>query len=163
MKISVNYKTILLLLFTLCSSVLIVAYISQYVFDHKPCILCLYQRIPYFFIVVASATGLILLKNERLTQIMIILSILALLTNSAIAFYHSGVEQKVFKMTEKCDDPLSSLISLQELRQAINNTKIAKCDEPSFFFLGLSMAVWNMIFSFSLAILTIFLYKRRQT
>ncbi len=163
MKTTISNKLILAILLVFCSFALILAYISQYAFNFQPCILCLYQRIPYFFVVFLAILGLIFLNKKYFGRLIIILSIIALFVNSGLAFYQVGIEQKIFKMTSKCGDDLSQINSLEELRDAINNKKSARCDEPELFILGLSMAAWNMIFSFTLATFSIFLYKRRQT
>lgn len=163
MNTAITEKLILRTLLALCISALGLAYISEIIFGYKPCILCLYQRIPYFLIIIISSIGLIYVNKKHLVKVAIILSVITLFINSGIAFYQVGIEQKVFKMTAKCSDDLSQINSLEDLKLAINNKTSARCDEPDFIFLGLSMAAWNMIFTFILAIFTIFLYKRRQT
>lgn len=162
MKITITKKLILSSLLLLCSSALLLAYVSEYVFGYQPCILCLYQRIPYFFIILITIIALIFINKKYFARLAIILSILALLINSGIAFYQVGIEQEIFKMTAKCGDNLSQINSLEELKLAINNKTSGHCDEPELFSLGLSMASWNMIFSFLLAILTIYIFRKRQ-
>ncbi len=152
MKIDFSHRNILLFLLFISISSLSLAYISEYFFGLKPCILCLYQRIPFFVIIFISSIALFLFKKTNLQKIAITLCILSLFINASIAFYHVGVEQKIFQMTEKCSDDLSKTQSLEELKAALKNAKLAKCDEPQFYFLGLTFAAWNMVFCFFLAI-----------
>ncbi len=159
-NISLNLKNILLLLLVTSSFSLAFAYSSEIFFGLKPCILCLYQRVPYFIIVLIAIIALILCKKDSLRKIAAILCVLSLFVNSAIAFYHVGVEQKIFKLTEKCEDDFGKATSIEELRQMISSSKLGKCDEPEFFFLGLTMAFWNMIFCFGLGIFSIFFLRR---
>ncbi len=160
MKIAITTKLIISILLIFCICALAAAYISEYLYGYKPCILCLYQRIPYFLIIIASILAL-LINKKHLIKSAIILSILALFANSAIAFYHVGVEQKVFKMTAKCSDNLAQSNSLEDLKLAINSKTSARCDQPELLFLGLSMAFWNLIASLTAAIIAITLFRKR--
>lgn len=159
-KVEISTHKILIFLLAVCIFSLSLAYVSQYFFGLKPCILCLYQRVPYFVIVFVSAISLAFLNKEVFRKIAVIACILSLFVNSGVAFYHVGVEKKIFKMTEKCSDSLSSINSLEDLKKAIQAKKITRCDEPEFFFLGLTMAAWNMIFSFGIGVFGVYLLRR---
>ena len=45
------------------------AYFVQYVLDHKPCNLCLIERVPYIFAVLIIILTLILKKFEKLALV----------------------------------------------------------------------------------------------
>lgn len=136
------------------------AYISQFVFDHQPCILCLYQRKPFFVIIVCAIIGLIFLKTQKAQKTLLIISIGCLLINCALSFYHVGVEQKVFPGPSTCSSAkdFNAIDNIEDLEAALAATKAIRCDEPTFFLLKLSMAAWNFIFCFSL-ILMVFLSR----
>ena len=53
------------------------AYFVQYVLGHKPCNLCLIERLPYIFAIISIALGLILKKFEKAIIIFLILIFLA--------------------------------------------------------------------------------------
>lgn len=127
------------------------AYIIQFS-GHKPCALCLYQRVPYFLIIIISVLGFYFKKN--LYKKIAFYSCLALLaSNAVLAFYHSGVEKKVFTFHEKCEDLIDgNLSSVLELQNALASVP-ARCDEPSFVFLNLSMASWNFIYCLTILII----------
>ena len=57
-----------------CSIILLVVYYLEYFLDLKPCILCIYQRIPYFF-----AIFIIFLESELTIILLINLDRLAIL------------------------------------------------------------------------------------
>ncbi len=153
----INLLAVLLLSSTFA---LAFAYISQYFLNYQPCILCLYQRPPFFAVIIFSSLGLFF-KNYR--RAAILLCALALTINSGIAFYHVGVEQKIFAGPTTCaaDDNLNEAQNLEELKNLLQKTKAIRCDEPQFFMLGLSMAAWNLIFCLILALITIFLSFRK--
>ena len=60
---------VLTLLLASSSLALCLAYISQYIFGYQPCILCLYQRIPFFIIVFLSAIGLAIYRKIKIAKI----------------------------------------------------------------------------------------------
>lgn len=156
-------KTALIFLAVASISGLTFAYISQFVFGHEPCNLCLYQRKPFFAITALALFFLVFLKSEKSKKITFYLCIALLLINCGIAFFHVGVEQKIFHLPESCSsDGLNNLTNLEDLQAALMKTKSVRCDQPTFFFLGLTMAVWNFIFCAGLIILTTILQSPFQ-
>lgn len=139
-------------------SALLAAYISQYVFGFQPCILCLYQRVP-FFVIIGLAIILIMVKSPKIAELILILCIISLLANFFIASYHVGVEMKIFSGFSGCSGKsLNNLNDIDELRKALMKQPSVKCDEPQFYFLGLTMAAWNAIYCLFLAIIASFGY-----
>ena len=159
----INTKNLLILLLVSSSCALIGAYISQYFFDLQPCILCLYQRKPFFAIIALTATALVFFKSNRNKNIATILCALLLLINSSIALYHTGVEKKIFKGPTTCSSKnLNDITNIEDLKTALSKIKAVKCDEPSFIFLTLSMASWNVIYCISLFFIILFLYRKKE-
>ncbi|MBL4614473.1 MAG: disulfide bond formation protein B, partial [Magnetovibrio sp.] len=66
------------------------AYAAQFGFDLEPCILCLYQRVPFAVAIILGLIGL--LKPQWLVMVFT-LAITAFAINCGIAVYHVGVEQ----------------------------------------------------------------------
>ena len=82
-----------------------------------------------------------------------------MLFNIGLASYHVGVEQKIFKGPSSCSsNDLNEIEDLEKLKEVLLKTKAIRCDEPQFFFLGLSMAAWNLIYSI---LLILFFYRCR--
>jgi len=156
---------LLIIFLGLASSLaLIGAYISQYIFGYQPCILCLYQRVP-FFIVLGFVALSFLSKSDKFLKIVLYLCLAVIALNFLIAFYHVGVEFKIFVGLSGCSGAsnLNSFSDLESLRSALENQPAVKCDEPQFYFLGLTMAFWNMIYCLFLFILVAFIHlKSRQ-
>ena len=163
MMIKIRLNQILFFLIFTAIFALSFAYISQYFFGHQPCNLCLYQRKPFFIIIAICSLTLAFFKAKKAKKIAIYLSILTLIINAAIAVYHVGVEQKIFKISESCVSTIKAeYSSLEELQTALAQAPVARCDEPTFFFLGFSMAFWNIFFCLGLAVFTAFLYRLRK-
>ncbi len=141
---------------------LVGAYISQYVFGFQPCILCLYQRVP-FFLVIGLALLLFWIKSEKLLKIIFFICIAVLAINAFIAFYHVGVEFKFFKGFSGCSGGnLNQITNLEDLQKALAKQPSVKCDEPQFYFLGLTMAFWNMLFCLFLVGSSILVYLQNS-
>ena len=150
------------LLFLLLSSIsaLTFAYISQYVFDYQPCILCFYQRKPFFAVIALSLISLTFLKTKKAKKISFFCCIIFLLINCCIAFYHVGVEKKIFRGPSTCSsENLNEIDNLQDLEKALMQTKAIRCDQPSFVFLGLSMAAWNFSYCLALILLSLTFFR----
>jgi len=132
----------------------------------EPCILCIYQRWPYAIVTVLGIIGLSFRKRPHLPQITIAASGLAFLINSAIAFYHTGVEQHWWKSAvEGCvvpnfgDEP-------QSILENIMSAPSARCDEIPWQdpIIGLSMANYNVLLCFGLfAVCALSAYLLRHT
>jgi disulfide bond formation protein DsbB len=121
--------------------------LSLIIFGYQPCILCLHQRKPFFIIIILSLISLTVLKEKKHKDYIFFISIMLLLINSIIAFYHVGVEQHFFAGPATCSSKdLNDFTNLEDLMSAISKVKAVKCDEPEFFLFGLSMAAWNLIY-----------------
>lgn len=131
------------------------AYTAQYAFDLEPCVLCLYQRVPF---AVAGALGVagFLLPGEQIDWKVraVAVSGVVFLIGAGIAFYHVGVEQHWWVSAAACgtgsgvEDPKT----VEELQKLLMQAKPVKaCDEVDWTLFGLSMATYNVAFSLALA------------
>jgi disulfide bond formation protein DsbB len=150
-------------LFLLLFSVLALAsaYTSQYAFGMEPCILCLYQRIPYFVIIILSSISLFIKKMQRLRMLLVCLCGISLLVGGGTAFFHVGVERGIFSLTDGCEIGQEEVPStLEEMTTQLMGKPNVPCDKPQFVFLGLSMAAWNFLFSSSFGLITLVMVYR---
>ena len=92
---------------------------------------------------------------KKYQKLAIQIAVLLLIINSAIAFYHTGVEQKWFKGLDSCATTSINSDSLEDLKLALEKTQAVRCDQPQFIFLGLSMAAWNVIYCLGLVLITV--------
>ena len=152
-------KNLLLFALTASSFALIVAYVSQYVFDLQPCQFCLWQRKPFFAIIILAIMFLKIPNLKKYQNLALKIIILLLLINAAISFYHTGIEQKWFKGFNSCSSSIAQPTTLEELKTYLEKMQAVRCDKPQFVFLGLSMAAWNFIYCLLLAILIVIIKK----
>ena len=85
----------------------------------------------------------------------LLLQSLAILTCFAFAVDHIGVEQHWWNGTQACVGPQSGAKSIADLTAQLLNTPVTRCDEPTWFFLGLSMACWNAILTFCMLLVAL--------
>lgn len=147
-----------LALLGLSAAALTGAYIAEYGFGLKPCILCLYQRIPYVAVAALGLLGLVLSRKKPVGNWLSILGALMFLAGAGIAFYHVGVEQRWWTMTEKCLEDTTAL-TVEELRRQIAEATLARCDQPALVVFGLSMAAWNMLYSLGCAAFCLYMLR----
>tara|TARA_Y100001970_G_C14210093_1_gene846369 strand:- start:1376 stop:1855 length:480 start_codon:yes stop_codon:yes gene_type:complete len=127
---------------------LTIAYFIQYVLGHKPCNLCLIERIPYISSIVLISLIFIFKKFERLLAIIILLFFIF---GSLISFYHVGIEQGFFEESMVCNlKNMGTELSKEQLLKQLENVPIS-CKEVTFRFLGLSLATINTIISIFLS------------
>lgn len=115
----------------------------------EPCPLCIYQRWGFVAAALFSIIGLITRKKKAATSVLAGLSALSFLATSAVATYHTGVEQKWWvSAVEGCSAPASFLDN--DNQSWIDNlmaTPSGRCDEIPWQdpLIGLSMANYNIL------------------
>ena len=133
-------------------SMILFALISEYVFGFAPCSLCLIQRYPHILVAVTSV-WLIFFRTHNVFLYPVNTLVMAL--SIILASYHVGVEQSIFQGPQSCSSSNLSLVSkksAEALLKEILNTSVIRCNEVTWFFMGLSMATWNLILSIALFI-----------
>ena len=134
---------------------LISAFIIEYVLGHKPCNLCIYERIPYIFSVFLIITILFSSKYEKIT--LLILGIVFIFSG-ILALYHLGIEQGFINESFVCKSKtLSGSLSKEQILEQLKQNNIS-CKDVSFKILGLSLATINSIFSFFISAIFIKLF-----
>ena len=144
-------------IFLISSISLMMALMAQYVFDLEPCILCLYQRVPFYINIALGFIGMITLYKEEWTKhsgLLVFTAGVIFLIGGIIAFYHVGVEQHWWQShLEGCAANFDASGDPEALLELLKNKPAVRCDEIPWVdpILGLSMAVYNFLMSFALA------------
>ena len=148
----IKNKTALNLILIFSIFALVSAYFVQYILGHKPCNLCLIERLPYIFSIIIISLGLILKKFEKASIISLILIFIAA---TILSFYHFGIEQGFFKESLVCKlDGNATNLSKEDLLKQLQQQSVS-CKEVSFRIFGLSLATINTIISLILSVITI--------
>jgi len=135
-----------ILIFSILS--LSIAYFIQYILGHKPCNLCLIERIPYLSAVVLVSLIFIIRRFEIVFSTIVLIFFIF---GGIISFYHFGIEQGFFNETLVCNLGNSGAnLSKEQLLKQLGNAPIS-CKEVTFRFLGLSLATINTIISIILS------------
>ena len=151
----IKNKTTLSLILLFSIFALSAAYFIQYILGHKPCNLCLIERLPYIFTIIIIFLGLIIKKFEKA---IIVSLILIFLTSTIISFYHLGIEQGFFKESLVCKLDSNILnLSKENLLKELQQQTIS-CKNISFRIFGLSLATINTIISLIISVITIKLF-----
>lgn len=131
----------------------VAALVMQHVFAIEPCVLCLWERLPYVVAGVLALLTLVLCRRRPLLAALLLgLCAVTFAVGGALAIFHTGVEQLWWAGTESCTiRPLATNTDTMSLREQLLNTQAsASCDEVNWTFLGLSLANWNVPISFGL-------------
>lgn len=130
---------------------LIAAFASEAFLGLEPCQLCIYQRWPFAVVIAIGIIGMAL----KTPGVAVGLSGIAMLVNSGIAFYHTGIEQKWWiSAVEGCTVPNFG-DTPQSILDNILSAPTARCDEIPWQdpILGLSMANYNVLLCLGLVLL----------
>ena len=148
------------LLAGISAAALVAAFIAQFVFGLEPCVLCIYQRIPF---AVVFMLGLFLsFAPAAYPRWVLALSGLTFLAGAAIAGFHTGVEYHWWEGTNSCGINLEGK-SFEEIKEQIMNAPRARCDEVAWSLFGISMAGYNALMSFALSLFTfVYLGKKKD-
>ena len=133
------------------------AYIAQFGFGLEPCVLCLYQRIPYALVAVLGFTGLM---RPHLSPKLLVLAALVFASGAVIAAYHVGVEQHWWASATGCSGNTSKTTSTLDLIQSMQVKPPKACDAVDWTMLGISMAGWNVLFSIVAGVASLFARTR---
>ena len=125
-----------------------IAYFIQYILGHKPCNLCLIERIPYLSAIILIALIFIVKRFEKTFSGIILIFFIF---GAIISFYHVGIEQGFFSESLVCNLGNSGAdLSKEQLLKQLENAPIS-CKEVTFRLLGLSLATINTIISIILS------------
>jgi disulfide bond formation protein DsbB len=130
------------------------AYYFQYVLGYPPCPLCLEQRVAYYVAIPLSAMillGLSVNSSRKVIALALFAIACAMLWNAGLAAYHSGVEWHWWPGPQDCSGQIPSFGGPGGLLNQIEKTRVVRCDEAAWRFLGLSLAGYNVLISLALA------------
>lgn len=133
---------------------LAIAYAAQFIYGLEPCVLCLYQRVPYA-VTGLMATAALLSPVRGLRVSAVLLSGLAFAMGAAIAVHHVGVEQHWWASAAACGGRLADAQTPAQLLADLARAPVKPCDAVDWSLFGVSMAGYNVVAS---SVLTLFAF-----
>ena len=135
-----------ILVFSILS--LSIAYFIQYVLGHKPCNLCIIERIPYIAAIILISLVFILNRYQKIISSLILIFFIF---GAVVSFYHFGIEQGFFSESLICELTNNNPLNKEELLNQLKKAEIVSCKDVTFRFLGLSLATINTVISLILS------------
>jgi disulfide bond formation protein DsbB len=140
------------ILLAACLGVFAFALTQQYGFGIRPCILCIWQRIPYAGTGALTLLALLWRPYGKQSALLLFICAACYLIGMGLAFFHTGVELHWWLGTSGCAiHPLNGT-SAQDLRASLLALAPVRCDAISWSLFGLSMANYNVAMSLALAV-----------
>ena len=137
-------KNLLIAVFLISLIALISAYFIEYILGHQPCILCLYERIPFFL---ALLIVLINYKYDKFEKYLILLLSIIFLIATILSLYHLGIEQGFIQESLLCNlEKGANILDKDEILKQLQQKSIS-CKDVTFKILGLSLTSYNIIIS----------------
>ena len=127
------------------------AYSAQYIGGLRPCILCLYERIPWFITGALMLVTILMQFSGPARRSILLIAALVMLAGAGLGGYHVGVEQKIFQPPTTCS-ATTTPNTLNELKALLQTSMPPRCDEISWSLFGISLAGFNAIASFAMAL-----------
>ena len=127
---------------------LLIAYFIQYVLGHKPCNLCIIERIPYIAAIILILLVFILNRYQKIISSLILMFFIF---GAVVSFYHYGIEQGFFSESLICELSNNNPLNKEELLDQLKKAEIVSCKNVTFRFFGLSLATINTIISIILS------------
>jgi disulfide bond formation protein DsbB len=133
------------------------AWFSELGLGYVPCMLCLWQRFPYYGAALPALAMLALLArpgHDRALGWLALGLALIFLVSAGLGLYHAGVEWKLWAGPAGCGGRVElTAPSFDDFRKSLNTARVVLCDEAPMRVLGLSFAGWNAVVSLLVAAL----------
>ena len=126
---------------------IVTALAFEYLGGFAPCELCLQQRYAYYAAIPLLFIALVLLTSDqpKFASAIFLLVAFAFLANAGLGVYQAGAEWKFWPGPETCGTSQGVATNASDLLRELGTTRVIRCDEASFRFVGLSFAGWNVV------------------
>ena len=149
-----NIKKFYIIIFTLSFFSLVAALYVEYILGFKPCILCIYQRIPYAIAILISLTTFFIGNRN----ILLIILGLTFLVGILLSGYHVSIEKGIIEPIFSCTGENIKAFDKEEILKSLNNIQ-PDCKDVDFSIFGVSLATLNFIISFVLTVVIVYIFK----
>ena len=140
----INKITTIKLILIISVVALASAFFIEYVLGHKPCNLCILERVPYLLAIIIIVLNY---KFVHLEKHFILILILIFLAATILSLYHLGIEQGFIEESFVCDlKNVSNLLSKEDILKQLQEKNVS-CKDVTFKIFGLSLTSYNIIIS----------------
>ena len=152
-----NSKNIFFLVVLFSIVAILSAFFMQYILGHAPCKLCIYQRIPYYIIILLGTVTVFFPKILKLSSFFLIL---LLITEFLISNYHTLSTYEIINYSgcESAEIP----DDIKQLKEALmSDTLTVSCSNANLKYFGIPLSIYNSFFSLMFLIVITF-YVRKE-
>ncbi len=142
MYLILSRRKIYFLIFLLSLAAIVSAIYIEFILGYKPCILCIYQRIPYVAAIFLCIVGINYSKKDNIFILLITIFTLS----TIISGYHFGIENNIFKEFLGCTNVNTETIDKIELLKTLENMP-SNCKDVNFTIFGVSLSGYNFLSS----------------
>lgn len=122
------------------------AFLGEHVFGLEPCILCLYERVPYAVAALLSGAALLPAPASRWPAVLLGMTAAVFALGAALAIYHVGVEEHWWGSIAACGGELPAGTEGEDLRN-LSGADLKPCDRVDWRLFGVSLAGYNALIS----------------
>ena len=134
---------------------------TQYLGGLQPCELCLYERWPYYAVIVLGVLALPS-RSRRLHRLVFRLWVLIFAASALLGLYHVAVEHHWLAGPAACSGGLAQAGSVEALQRALEGRQPVSCDAPQWSYRGITLAGLNLAASIVLVFLSLWALNRRR-
>jgi disulfide bond formation protein DsbB len=141
------------------------ALVFQYGFGYVPCMLCLWQRWPYYLGIPLALVAGALALGGRTGPAKALLAVVGLLFlgGAGLGLYHAGVEWSFWPGPASCAGADAAPTSAGGLLAQMRATRIVPCDSAAWRLFGVSLAGYNALIALGLSALCAWSLKSGAT
>ena len=149
-----NIKNIFTVIFAISFFSLAAALYVEYILGFKPCILCIYQRIPYGIAILVSLCAFFF-DNKKM---LLVILALTFMTSALISGYHVSIEKGIIEPIFSCTGDNINSLEKDEILKSLNDIQ-PDCKDIDFSLFGISLATLNFINSFVIIAVIVYIFK----
>ncbi|KPP80663.1 MAG: disulfide bond formation protein DsbB [Oceanicaulis sp. HLUCCA04] len=136
------------------------AFAFEYLGGMLPCPMCITQRWAHAAIAGAGITVFLLIRAVKLPDLSALLGVALVGVLSTVSLWHAVhhvlVEYEILDLPPSCSGVSSGPVSLAQMENLFESARtIPQCNEVVWSLLGVSMAGWNAMISFALALISL--------
>ena len=149
-----NIRSFFIIIFAISFFSLTAALYVEYILGFKPCILCIYQRIPYGIAILISLCAF---STDNIKMLLVILA-LTFMASALISGYHVSIEKGLIEPIFSCTGNNINSLEKDEILKSLNDIQ-PDCKDIDFSLFGISLATLNFINSFVIIAVIVYIFK----